>query len=403
MLKAPIEGIGIPTKGTPQGGILSPLLSNIVLNELDWWIAEQWEYFETKHNYNATDKRNGKTINSSKYRALKKTKMKEIYIVRYADDFKIFCRNNNTANKIFHATKLWLKERLHLEISKEKSKVVNLITNYSEFIGFKIKVHDKGNRKVVKSHISNKANKKIMKQLRNQILKIQKYPTGKNILKYNSMVMGMHNYYNIATNVNLDFNKISYKLSKTLYNRIKQIRSKTGYKSKCYEKFYGNYSSKINYISGIALYPIAGITTKTIYNFSQEICNYTKEGRKIIHQKQQSVSSYMLKYLMENPIPLQSIEYNDNRISLYVSQKGICPISNELLEIGNMECHHKTPRIRGGTDEYSNLIFLKIEVHKLIHASTKNVINKYMQFLNLDNNTLKKLNKLRTLVGNFEI
>ncbi len=43
MLKAPIQGEGIPEKGVPQGGILSPLLANVVLNELDWWIASQWE------------------------------------------------------------------------------------------------------------------------------------------------------------------------------------------------------------------------------------------------------------------------------------------------------------------------------------------------------------------------
>jgi len=36
MLKAEIEGIGISDKGVPQGGIVSTLLSNIVLNELDW-------------------------------------------------------------------------------------------------------------------------------------------------------------------------------------------------------------------------------------------------------------------------------------------------------------------------------------------------------------------------------
>lgn len=37
-----------PIKGTPQGGILSPLLANIVLNELDWWITSQWEEMPTK-------------------------------------------------------------------------------------------------------------------------------------------------------------------------------------------------------------------------------------------------------------------------------------------------------------------------------------------------------------------
>ena len=43
MLKAEIKGVGVPNKGTPQGGILSPLLANIVLNELDWWVSSQWE------------------------------------------------------------------------------------------------------------------------------------------------------------------------------------------------------------------------------------------------------------------------------------------------------------------------------------------------------------------------
>ena len=47
MLKAPIEmsdkSIEKPKKGTPQGGILSQLLANVVLNELDWWVSSQWK------------------------------------------------------------------------------------------------------------------------------------------------------------------------------------------------------------------------------------------------------------------------------------------------------------------------------------------------------------------------
>lgn len=44
---------------------------------------------------------------------------------------------------------------------------------------------------------------------------------------------------------------------------------------------------------------------------------------------------------MHNPIIERSVEYNDNRISLYVGQKGKCYITGKELNIGNMHCHHK--------------------------------------------------------------
>lgn len=116
-----------------SGGILSPLLSNIVLNELDWWIASQWEFFPLEEN---------KSKNKNYY--LKSSKLKRCYIVRYADDFKIICKKKTDAEKLFIATKEWLNERLGLEISPEKSKIVNLRKHYSEFLGFKIKVKRKG-------------------------------------------------------------------------------------------------------------------------------------------------------------------------------------------------------------------------------------------------------------------
>ena len=106
---------------------------------------------------------------------------------------------------------------------------------------------------------------------------------------------------------------------------------------------------------------------------------------------------------MENPKVNESIEYNDNRISLYVGQNGLCAITKEPLDIENMDCHHKIPKYLGGTDEYQNLILVTREVHILIHATREETINKILQNLKIGQTGIKKINKLRKLVGNNEI
>ena len=75
--------------------------------------------------------------------------MKPMYIVRYADDFKIFTNTRSNAEKIFKATQMWLEERLKLPISAEKSKVTNLKKQQSEFLGFTLKAVKKGKRRTV--------------------------------------------------------------------------------------------------------------------------------------------------------------------------------------------------------------------------------------------------------------
>lgn len=213
MLKAPIKGEGIPTKGTPQGGILSPLLSNGVLNDLDWWISSQWENIKTRKPH---------TVQTKNYR-LSKAKLKRMYIVRYADDFKIFTNNHKSATKIFHAVEGYLKNHLNLDVSKEKSTITNLKRKSSDFLGFSIKSVKKRKRYVANTYVSEKKKKDILEKAKTRIKAIQKSPSGKTVQDYNSYVFGIKNYYRIATHVNIDFVEIAFRLSKTLFNRLKSI------------------------------------------------------------------------------------------------------------------------------------------------------------------------------------
>ena len=130
---------------------------------------------------------------------------------------------------------MWLKERLDLEISPEKSKIVNLRKDYSDFLGIKMKVNPKGkvkdkkeNKWVVKSHIGSKALKKILQSVKEHAKAMQKPKTNGHdaVMRYNSYVIGVHNYYNCATHCNIDFSVIAFLTRSTLKNRLKPRKSK---------------------------------------------------------------------------------------------------------------------------------------------------------------------------------
>ena len=394
ILKSEIAGIGIPEKGTPQGGIISPLLSNIVLNELDWWLSDQWETFSSRYPY----------AHRAKYRLLRNgSNLKEFFFVRYADDFKIFCKDYGTAQKIFDATRNWLKERLGLEISPEKSKITNVRKGKTEFWGFALYTKKKKNKHFVRSNIADKAKKAIKSNLKKQVKYIQRHVSPHSVNVLNSKILGIHNYYNSATLCSIDFNEIAFAINKSLYNRLKgKTSNKEPPKSKTFSKFYGDYNYKTPTIARVKIFPIAGCKWKLPIAFTQTINNYTEQGRKLVHDKLHSVT-YLVKYLLNQKEYDKSVEYNDNRISLMAGQNGNCGVTKLPLSVGNMECHHKKPKELGGGDEYKNLMWVIVDVHKLIHATTPEIIDDYLRKLNLDSKALKKVNSLRKLAENLEI
>lgn len=421
MLKAEVAGIGFPEKGTPQGGIISPLLSNIVLNELDWWIASQWEEFPTKRQYAIAVSSNGSKNRGNQYKMLRDyTRLKEVTGVRYADDFKLFAKNYQTAQKLFHAVIGWLKGRLGLDISPEKSKVVNLRKAYSEFLGLRIKASNRGTEKrpryVVESHIREKSLTKVKENVKKLIHDIEFLGNGKRaehaaVARYNAYVMGIHNYYSMATMICHDFHELAFSVHKSLNARLKsrlktakQVKAKhlNYYVPEYIMERYGN-SAQLKFVREAPLIPVGYVKHKNPMMKKRVINNYTMEGREAIHKMLgKSIDSHILHYLMRNPIPFRTTAYNDNRISLYCAQFGRCAISGKKLEVHEIHCHHKVPKYLGGTDEYQNLVIVSEDVHRLIHATEPHTIRKYLEKLKLDAKQMIKLEKLRSLakVGN---
>lgn len=376
MLKAPVVlpngTIQFPEKGTPQGGILSPLLANINLSEFDWWVSEQWEtrhMSEIKTQYNA----NGTEHMGNHHRKMRShTKLKEFYIVRYADDFKLFCHNRKTAELLYHASIQWLEQRLHLPVSIEKSKITNLRKESSEFLGFNLKLERKGkNRYIMHSHVSDKAINRMRIELKEQIKEIKKSPNSMNTIRaignYNSKVIGMHGYYRIATHVNKDFKKVHYSVLLTMRNRlsIDGLTKMGKYTGK--DKGILNYvqSKNIRYLAGRPIIPVSFVQHRNPMYLKVKINKYTPEGRELIHRNQSAVSEIALRWIRSHPVVSDraTVEFNDNRISLFIAQLGKCSVTGEELNVLDMHCHHKIPYHLSKDDKYSNLIIVKPEVH----------------------------------------
>jgi len=387
MLKAEIEGEGIPSKGVPQGGLLSTLLSNIVLNDLDHWVAGQWEFFPLTQPFKS---RTGE-------RAAKiRTSLKEGYLVRYADDFKIICRDWKSAQRWYHAVVLYLKDRLKLDVSPEKSQIINLRKRESEFLGFTIRANKKGQKRV--AHTGIKANKrqKIKSEAKKHILKMRTSPTALNAARFNSFVLGIHNYFNRATHVSVAFSRLAYDLRAFMYNRLKQIGKyeHPANPPPTYSKFY-SLGYRTFKIADVYLYPLANVKTKNTMGFSTGLSLFTTAGREQIYKKLRPDLRQEIFLLTKSSIPNQSVEYMDNRISRYSMKMGKCEITGMYLFASDVHCHHYIPLHLGGNDKFNNLRILHKEVKQLILQTNKETIGVLKNRLGLTELMMIKINQYR--------
>ena len=214
--------------------------------------------------------------------------------------------------------------------------------------------------------------------------------------KYNSVVAGLHEYYCISTEVSHDFSRLAFSINKQLRNRLKGDLSKKGQLRNGFIKEKYGTSRQMRFLHGRPVVPLGYVQPKNAQHKRKSINKYTVKGREQIH-KNLAIDTATMLWLMRNPVKGRTIEYADNRISLYAAQYGKCAVTGIPMDSHDIHCHHKVPVSNGGSDEYANLILVSKAVHILIHASSEPMIEKYLKSLNLDNKQIEKLNKLRTM------
>lgn len=189
-------------KGTPQGGVISPLLANIYMNLLDRIVNKPDGYFGSKG----------------------------ISLIRYADDFILMAKqiNYDAIHRIYE-----LLDRMELTINKEKSKLVKAKEEPFDFLGFTVRydrsIYNKRTR-YWKIKPGPKSEKKIRQSINAKLKKIGHYPANAVAMELNSIIRGWMNYYKIekVSYTQVSFRKLDdylrYRIER-YYNRKSQRRS----------------------------------------------------------------------------------------------------------------------------------------------------------------------------------
>ncbi|MBG9587660.1 group II intron reverse transcriptase/maturase [Cytobacillus firmus] len=401
------------TKGTPQGGIISPLLANIYLNGFDWLVSDLWESHPAVKVY--VRNRNGKTIHEKYYGALNNKKNahhEKVHLIRFADDWVVLCKSEEFAQKFLIKLRKYFQHKLGLELSEEKTHITDCRTKPIKFLGFKIIAE----RKRLTDRIVGKAFpdwdrvKSKVEEIRKLIYNLRTQPNKllriRDIETINSKIIGLTNYYSIAI-AKSTFDKIDqqlYYVTKSSFKRLYRRNSKE------HRKKLSQLSNRINRHEGYNFITFAedfendtwiGITiaslTKVKYAepFNPNWSYYTARGRESWHKAKQIPRKWYLEDIWTNYEhlgvratlrgPIYNFEYWMNRQYVIKRDKAKCQACKNFVYPSNVHIHQRRPYIGiNRVNKVSNLLTLCKDCHKQIHGKV----------VTSDVKTIRKINKL---------
>jgi RNA-directed DNA polymerase len=333
-------------RGTPQGGVISPLLANIALHGMEEAIGVKYDY-------------RGQLIGK---RA----------VVRYADDFVCFCETRQDAEQVQKILVEWLKER-GLTLSEEKTRIVHLTEGF-DFLGFNIRHYPAPQTSRTGWKLLIKPSKESVLDVQRKIKDQWKKAQGTNVqsvlTKLNPIIRGWANYFRTAVAKEI-FSSLDrwmfYKADR--YTRRMHPNKPKDWR---HQKYWGQFQLDRldSWVFGDKQ------TGGHLLKFS-----WFPIERHVMVKGTSSPDDPKLSDYWRKRQAAKARDLTFSKQKLAKRQKGRCLECFESLFNGEeLQVHHMLARSLGGQNTYSNLALVHLLCHQQIHAKTERAMRDCQQF-----------------------
>lgn len=324
------------TKGTPQGGLISPLLANMTLDGLGRVLAERYPM----------------KISSRK-------PAHKVNLIRYADDFVITGRSKELLEEeILPIVRSFLKER-GLNLSREKTKITHISEGF-DFLGQTIR--KLGGKLLITP--SKKSVKKFLKSIREWMKQHKMMSHHPLIEQLNPKIRGWCQYHRYVVSKKT-FSKLRHELWKICWNWAKSRHPNKN--AQWIKDKYFIHDGKRDWCFATQIKDprTDGERVITLYDPTQiPIRRHTKILTKC-NPYDPNWESYLQKrswFKIKQELKRKKLD------KVWITQKGVCPMCKQSITFDQeWDVHHVKPKSQGGDNSPSNLVLLHLNCHKQVH------------------------------------
>jgi RNA-directed DNA polymerase len=314
--------------GTPQGGIISPIIANMALDGLERLLKEHFAgHGSLRRRY-------------------------KVHFIRYADDFIITGISQQVLEQEVKPLVIeFLRER-GLELCERKSHIHNINAGF-DFLGFNIRKYN--GKLLIKP--SKTSIKNIKCKIHEIISKHKSVSATKLIVLLNPVIRGWANYFKHVVSKKV-FDGLQDYIWKRLWGWAKRRHpNKSGrwVKNRYFTRVAGNH------------WVCTDGKDKTIFNPSKVSIIRHVKIRKDCNPYDRDCEEYVEQRVQR----LMRETMSRKAVRLWMRQKGICPWCKSGLELENQHIHHIVYKCHGGGDRLDNLMFMHDVCHRQLHAQSK--------------------------------